>query len=297
MPNSTKQKAMLRFIIGLLGSFIFSFSYAQSVALPHFLRGTWKIDGKTEYEHWDLINENTLKGFAYSVEHGQIKVSEYLEISFDQNSLLYKAIVLGQNNGQAVCFKNTRRDSIWSFENPNHDFPKTILYQKTDYRQIKVKVTDNQKKGFEYSLQKVELPISETDTTIKNKNFDAVLAHELDADDYGMKMYTWVILKTGPNSDADKQKKSASFRGHLDNIRKLVEEKKLLVAGPLSKNEKNYRGIFILNIKDQNEADRILESDPAIREGYLAYECFPWYGSAALIEYLKYADKIWKVNP
>jgi len=35
------------------------------------------------------------------------------------------------------------------------------------------------------------------------------------------------------------------FRGHLDNINRLVKEEKLVVAGPMCKNEKNYRGIFI----------------------------------------------------
>ncbi|WP_260392461.1 hypothetical protein [Empedobacter falsenii] len=35
------------------------------------------------------------------------------------------------------------------------------------------------------------------------------------------------------------------FRGHLDNINRLVKEEKLVVAGPMGKNEKNYCGIFI----------------------------------------------------
>lgn len=82
-----------------------------------------------------------------------------------------------------------------------------------------------------------------------NPEYDAVLADSLGADNYGMKPYVLVILKTGDAKIDDKNKISELFRGHLDNINRLVEENKLIVAGPLGKNENSYRGIFILNVK------------------------------------------------
>lgn len=78
-----------------------------------------------------------------------------------------------------------------------------------------------------------------------NKNYDENLAKELRADDYGMKSYFLVILKTGPNQSTDKNLIAEKFRGHMENINRLVKDKKLVVAGPMGKNEKNYRGIFI----------------------------------------------------
>jgi uncharacterized protein YciI len=136
------------------------------------------------------------------------------------------------------------------------------------------------------------------DSAISNKNFDKQLAEKLGADDYGMKMYYLVILKTGVNATADQQLINESFRGHLDNINRLVEEGKMIVAGPLEKNEKSYRGIFILNdIDTVEEAREILNTDPAIKNGLLDYEIYGWYGSAALPEYLPFSDKIWKSKP
>lgn len=139
---------------------------------------------------------------------------------------------------------------------------------------------------------------SEKDTLTTNPNYNKELAVKLGGDDYGMKSYFFVILKTGTNTTTDKEFISESFRGHLDNINRLVEEGKLIVAGPLGKNKNNYRGIFILNnIKSIEEAVELLRTDPAIKNGLLDYEIFTWYGSAALPEYLPFSDKIWKSKP
>lgn len=131
-----------------------------------------------------------------------------------------------------------------------------------------------------------------------NPQYDAQLAEKLGGDDYGMKSYFLVILKTGSNTSASQETIGESFRGHLDNINRLVDEGKMVVAGPLGKNEQNYRGIFILqNVNSVEEAEALLKSDPAIENELLGYEIFSWYGSAALPEYLPYSDKIWKLKP
>lgn len=139
---------------------------------------------------------------------------------------------------------------------------------------------------------------SEKDSLISNPNYDKTLAEKLGSDDYGMKSYFLVILKSGTNTTTDKELITESFRGHMDNINRLVEERKLVVAGPLAKNDNNYRGIFILNdVKSIEEAKDLLQTDPAIKNGLLDYEIFTWYGSAALPEYLPFSDKIWKSKP
>lgn len=127
-----------------------------------------------------------------------------------------------------------------------------------------------------------------------NPNYDAALAKQYEADDYGMKMYVLVILKTGSNTNETKAKTDSLFAGHMENMGKLVKINKLIVAGPLAKNDKTYRGIFILNTKSIAEAQEILATDPAVKAKLLDAELFNWYGSAALAEYLKADDKIGK---
>ncbi|MCY1309644.1 hypothetical protein D9M70_597580 [compost metagenome] len=109
-----------------------------------------------------------------------------------------------------------------------------------------------------------------------------------------MKMYILVMLKTGTNLQESKAKTDSLFAGHMENMGKLVEINKLIVAGPLSKNDKNYRGIFILNTNSIKEAEELLATDPAIKAKLLDADLFSWYGSAALAEYLKIADKVGK---
>lgn len=130
-----------------------------------------------------------------------------------------------------------------------------------------------------------------------NPNYDAELAKELGADNYGMKGYVFAILKTGSNTSKNKEEKNKAFRGHLNNINRLVKEQKLIVAGPFGKNESSYRGLFIFNVKTIEEAKELIKTDPAVKAKYLDVDLYNWYGSAALSEYLKTADKIWKINP
>jgi uncharacterized protein YciI len=127
-----------------------------------------------------------------------------------------------------------------------------------------------------------------------NPNYDEALAKKNGADDYGMKMYVLVILKSGSNTTATKAETDSAFAGHMANMGKLVKENKLVVAGPLGKNDKTYRGIFILNTKSIEEAKEILATDPAYKAKLLDAEIINWYGSAALAEYLKADDKIGK---
>lgn len=124
--------------------------------------------------------------------------------------------------------------------------------------------------------------------------YNQSLADSLGADEYGMKSYVLVILKTGSNQTAKPTTLDSLFHGHLNNIGRLAREGKLVVAGPLKKNEKSYRGIFILNVKTTEEAQALLETDPAIKSKVLDAELYNWYGSAALPMYLPYSEKIGK---
>lgn len=294
-PQQTVKK--MKYILTLLILFIIELSFAQS-NYPDFLQGTWKMENKEIYEHWDKLNENTLKGFSYKLKDGQMFISEYMDITKANKEVIYTATVLNQNQGKEVNFKLTKTDSTFTFENPNHDFPKKIVYQKMNDTEIFVKVSDGKQIGFAYKMKKQFQKAEQNDSTISNPIYNKALADKLGRDDYGMRSYFLVILKTGTNKTTDKELINTSFRGHMDNINRLVEEGKLIVAGPLGKNENTYRGIFILNnLKSLEEAKELLQTDLAIKNGLLDYEIFTWYGSAALPEYLPFSDKIWKSKP
>lgn len=130
-----------------------------------------------------------------------------------------------------------------------------------------------------------------------NPEFDASLSQKLGADEYGMKMYVFVVLKTGDNKTSNKAFVDSCFAGHMANMERLSAANQLIVAGPFGKNNSGFRGLFILNVKTIEEANRLLETDPAVKANLLKAESYLWYGSAALPEYLNAHNKIWKVQP
>lgn len=265
---------------------------------PHFLEGTWKMEDRETYEHWDQLGEHRLRGFAYSLKDGRIQVSEYLEVVQKGNEVVYTASVLHQDRGAEVAFVLKQDGNTFSFENPHHDFPKKISYSLLSENELSVEVSDGADRKFSYQLIRQPELKEDPKITTANPGYDPVLAEKLGGNEYGMKRYFLVILRTGSDTTLDKDFISESFRGHMENIDRLVKDGTLIVAGPLAANDRAYRGIFILNdIPDETEAQKMLQTDPAIKNGILDYEIFSWYGSAALPEYLPFSDKIWKTKP
>ncbi|MBL8824109.1 MAG: hypothetical protein JNJ77_16105 [Planctomycetia bacterium] len=123
--------------------------------------------------------------------------------------------------------------------------------------------------------------------------YDARLAASLGADDYGMRQYVLVILKTGPKKMAAGKERDEMFKGHMANINRLAKEGKLALAGPLDGRE-GWRGLFILSVKSIDEAKNLTETDPVIKEGEMVAEYHTYYGSAALMQVNEIHRKVQK---
>ncbi len=126
--------------------------------------------------------------------------------------------------------------------------------------------------------------------------YDADLAKKYGADDYGMKKYVIAYLKRGPNRNQDSATRAELQRAHLNNIGKMAEEGKLVLAGPFLDDD-DVRGIYIFNVETIEEAEVLTNTDPAIIEGSLVMELRPWYGSAALMGLNNLHQKISKQQP
>lgn len=128
------------------------------------------------------------------------------------------------------------------------------------------------------------------------QEYDGQLAQKYGADNYGMKKYVMAYLKRGPNRSQDSATRAELQRAHLDNIGKMAEEGKLVLAGPFLDNG-DVRGIYIFNVETIEEAEALTNTDPAIQAGSLVMELHPWYGSAALMEINNLHKKISKQEP
>lgn len=134
--------------------FLFQISFSQN-DLFDFLQGTWKMENEEIYEHWDKMNDNSMKGVSYAIEDGQTVIFEYLDLLRDNDIVVYIATVVGDNSGLGIAFTMTRSDSVFSFENQQHDFPKIITYKKESDKEIHVKISDGQNKEVSWVMKKV----------------------------------------------------------------------------------------------------------------------------------------------
>jgi len=112
--------------------------------------------------------------------------------------------------------------------------------------------------------------------------FDKEKALKFGADKYGMRKYVMAFLKRGPRTPSDPKESEELQRLHLENIGRMAESRKLIVAGPYL-DHGDLRGIYIFNVSSIEEAQELTNTDPAIIHGSLVMELKEWYGSAALM--------------
>jgi len=91
-----------------------------------------------------------------------------------------------------------------------------------------------------------------------------------------IKQFWFVMLLKGNNRTQDSATAAKLQEGHMANISKLYKEGKLKVAGPFG-DDGNWRGVFIFDVATKEEVEQLLQADPAIAAGRLAYEIHPWY--------------------
>lgn len=99
---------------------------------------------------------------------------------------------------------------------------------------------------------------------------------------FEMMMYQMVLLSRGPNAGkVDTATARKLGEGHMSNIVKMAAEGKLVLAGPFG-DKGDLRGIFIMDVPNKEEAERLCNEDPAIKAGTLQMEIKPWYGPKGL---------------
>src|SRR5690606_13398732 len=118
-------------------------------------------------------------------------------------------------------------------------------------------------------------------------------ARSLGADDNGMRSYVLVILRSSATPVPEGPGRNEMFRGHFANMKRLSDEGKLALAGPLDGVD-GWRGLFVLAVADIGEAKRLVATDPVIEKGEMVAEYHTYYGSAALMMIRDLHEKIAK---
>lgn len=103
---------------------------------------------------------------------------------------------------------------------------------------------------------------------------------------YRSRTYYLVLLRRGPRWTAVRTRATLELgKAHMNHIRRLAREGKLLLAGPVRRGDVEPRGLaglFLLTVGSLAEARAAAQSDPGVRAGRFEVEVLPWMGPDGL---------------
>lgn len=72
------------------------------------------------------------------------------------------------------------------------------------------------------------------------------------------------------------EKENEIVQDHFNKLKSLMEEDKVVLAGRTLNDDESTFGIVILQTKSEAEAREIMENDPAVKEGIMKAELYPY---------------------
>ncbi|MBS1774488.1 MAG: hypothetical protein JST82_16645 [Bacteroidetes bacterium] len=127
-----------------------------------WLIGGWQMnmpDGKI-IESWQQVNDTFFIGTSSFINiTGDTEEHESIRLLLQNDTLYYMPTVSNQNKSKEIVFKMNPNSKELLFENPEHDFPKYILYKKQSDSTIYACVSDgltNSSKKLEFNYQRIK---------------------------------------------------------------------------------------------------------------------------------------------
>ena len=140
--------------IGILASILlFSCNHKSEKSFDKLEKMNW-ILGQWEYkmpegiltETWTKTNDSIFSGTTYFIINKKDTVhSETIILTQLKDELIYSPTVKGQNDDKPIDFIMTSdSENNFVFENPKHDYPKRIAYQKVDNNRLVATISGKQ---------------------------------------------------------------------------------------------------------------------------------------------------------
>lgn len=107
---------------------------ADKLNPAQWIVGNWeqKTDKGILTESWQRQNDSVFVGSCYFINESDTLHRETILLEQRADSITYSANVTGQNNNKPVPFTlTTANTNSLVFENPKHDYPQKIVYQKS----------------------------------------------------------------------------------------------------------------------------------------------------------------------
>ena len=97
-------------------------------------------------ERWKKVNDSVFHGESYFVVGKDTVFAEHVKLEEANGKLAYIVTVPGQNNEQPVRFEMTlSNERQITFENPQHDYPNKIVYNRVGSDSLVAEISGLQK--------------------------------------------------------------------------------------------------------------------------------------------------------
>src|SRR5262249_28974521 len=102
------------------------------------------------------------------------------------------------------------------------------------------------------------------------------------AAEYEMTTYYMALLYRGPKWTPEQTAETKAIQqGHMENIQRMAQSGKLILAGPFT-DDGDLRGVFVFQNVLRDEADRLCADDPAVKAGRLRVDLHPWFSAKGI---------------
>ncbi len=112
------------------------------------LLGTWANENGKSFERWTKNEDGTYRSVVFIIKGNDTVYTDQIIVSRENDKWISENTVVGQNEGQAIKFKETllTGNSI-QFSNPAHDFPTDVNYTVMDANTVHAFIIGPNNKG------------------------------------------------------------------------------------------------------------------------------------------------------
>ena len=117
-----------------------------------WLEGVWLGQDGNSGETWNYIaSEDRMEGIAWTLTDGDTTTTELMQLLYRRDKLFYMA----QPEGQGPVYFEVKQQGpeFFSADNPFHDFPKTIEYQREGNQLSATISSEDRKMEFSFKHQ------------------------------------------------------------------------------------------------------------------------------------------------
>lgn len=149
---------MKYFFIIAANFFLLSGAAQKKIAIPfEKLTGQWlseeNAQGTVMGEIWQKKNNNSMTGKSFMIKNNDTIILETVELVSEGEDIFYIPVAFGQNDDKPVRFKLTSvNEATYIFENPEHDFPKRIVYDFVKSKILHAYIDDGTEKKRQHYL-------------------------------------------------------------------------------------------------------------------------------------------------